>query len=458
VAAAPPGASELVSRVACELVNVAFYRADPALAAEAGTRAAALLAGGATGAVRGRCLMVEGMAEVLAGRSGEHALAAALDDLGGLDPRSAPSAPEDPGADDDAAWALVTLMWLRGDDAPEELARAIEARRSAWALGSLPRLLFHLGRDAATADRWSDARSAYAEAIELAHELGHATDEAAALVGLAWVEARAGEAAESGAHAEAAVALARPRENRMVEVWADFARGDAALAVGDVEQARTRYAALAHRLEQTGLADVDVHPGPELAECLVLLGRGDEAADVVGRYSARARAKARPWALARAARAEGLLAAPETVDDRFGEAAALHARTTDGFEAARTALLHGQRLRRLRRRVDARVPLRQALATFERLGAAPWADRAAAELEATGEPTVRRAANVLGALTPRERQIVGLVTDGLTTRETALRLFLSPKTVEYHLRNVYARLGIASRSELAALVHDGSGG
>jgi len=185
----------------------------------------------------------------------------------------------------------------------------------------------------------------------------------------------------------------------------------------------------------------------------VLVGRPDDARAVVDDYARRARAKGRPWALARAARAEALLVETGRIDDVFGEAARQHALTADLFETARTRLLHGQRLRRSRRRADAREPLRDALEAFERLGAVPWADRAAEELDATGATVVRRGASALDALSPRERQIVALVTDGLTTRETALRLFLSPKTVEYHLRNVYARLGITSRAGLVALVH-----
>ena len=156
--------------------------------------------------------------------------------------------------------------------------------------------------------------------------------------------------------------------------------------------------------------------------------------------------------MARAARAQALLVEPAGIDAAFGEAARQHALTADLFETARSRLLHGQRLRRSRRRADAREPLRDALEAFERLGAVPWADRAAEELDATGATVVRRGTSALDALSPRERQIVALVTEGLTTRETALRLFLSPKTVEYHLRNVYARLGITSRPELVALV------
>ena len=123
--------------------------------------------------------------------------------------------------------------------------------------------------------------------------------------------------------------------------------------------------------------DVDVHPGPELAEALVLAGRVRDARPVVEAYAARAERKGQPWGRARAARARGLLAEPPESDVLFTEAAALHARTPDHFEGARTALLHGELLRRARRRVDARVPLRSALTEFERLGALPWAERAA---------------------------------------------------------------------------------
>ena len=133
----------------------------------------------------------------------------------------------------------------------------------------------------------------------------------------------------------------------------------------------------------------------------------------------------------------GLLCGWDELDDRFAEALALHARTLDVFESARTKLLYGARLRRARRRSDARGPLREALNCFDRLGARPWADLAAAELEATGETVARRGGDEREALTPRELQIALLLAEGRTTRETAAALFLSPKTVEYHLRHVY---------------------
>ena len=139
-------------------------------------------------------------------------------------------------------------------------------------------------------------------------------------------------------------------------------------------------------------------------------------------------------------------------DAAFLEALSLHADTLDRFETARTALAYGERLRRVGRRVDAREQLRHALTVFSDLGAEPWADLAAAELDLTGERVHRRPLGGIAALTPQELQVALLLADGRTTREAAAALFLSPKTVEYHLRKVYTKLGVRSRDELAEVV------
>jgi DNA-binding CsgD family transcriptional regulator len=102
--------------------------------------------------------------------------------------------------------------------------------------------------------------------------------------------------------------------------------------------------------------------------------------------------------------------------------------------------------------VDARTPLRLALAEFTRLGAVPWAGRAADELAATGVTALRPGAQPASQLTPRELQIALLLAGGKTIRQAGAALFLSPKTVEYHLRHVYTKLGIDSRSQLAEQV------
>ncbi|HYO19446.1 MAG TPA: helix-turn-helix transcriptional regulator, partial [Dermatophilaceae bacterium] len=135
--------------------------------------------------------------------------------------------------------------------------------------------------------------------------------------------------------------------------------------------------------------------------------------------------------------------------EHYRAALQLHAQTPDRYETARTELTFGACLRRERRRSDARPLLRSALQTFEELGAVPWADNAAQELKATGETVRRREATAMDELTPQERQISQLLAQGRTTRETAAALFISPKTVEYHLRHVYLKLDIRSRTELA---------
>ena len=116
---------------------------------------------------------------------------------------------------------------------------------------------------------------------------------------------------------------------------------------------------------------------------------------------------------------------------------------------------YGEFLRRARRRTEARVQLRAAFEGFQRLGAAPWADRAAAELRATGETARKRDATTIDQLTPQELQIARLVAEGGRNREIAGQLFLSPKTVEYHLRKVFQKLDVTSRTELAKLFASG---
>jgi DNA-binding NarL/FixJ family response regulator len=133
---------------------------------------------------------------------------------------------------------------------------------------------------------------------------------------------------------------------------------------------------------------------------------------------------------------------------------AAHAESPRTPDRARTELAFGEWLRRNRRRVDAREHLRAALTLFEELGATPWAERAAQELRASGESARRRDVSTATNLTAQERQVAALVQQGLSNRDAAARLFVSPRTVDFHLRNVFSKLGVASRGELAQLVLD----
>jgi DNA-binding CsgD family transcriptional regulator len=226
------------------------------------------------------------------------------------------------------------------------------------------------------------------------------------------------------------------------------ALGDLELGLGDAGRAAGHFGRQQELLGRLGITDVDLWPAADLADAYLRLGRDDEARAVATAFAAAAEAKGQPWSRARALRCQGMVAADDAAAGYFDAALRMHEQTPDAFETARTQLAYGERLRRARNRVLARDQLRAAAATFERLDARPWADRANAELAATGETLKRRDVDAIEELTPQELQIALLLTAGRTTREAAAALFLSPKTVEYHLRHVYQKLGIHSRDEL----------
>jgi DNA-binding CsgD family transcriptional regulator len=390
-----------------------------------------------------------GIGQVLAGHpDGPERIRRAVDEA---------PAPDDPDDQVRPAWTVLGPLFLResgrGRDLAEQVATALRRR---CALVTLPTLLFHIARHDATTDRWEQSVTEYSEGITLARETGQSTDLTLCLAGLAWVQARRGREEEARRHASEAAELAQRHQIHLARICAAFAMGELELALGRPEAAVAELQGLSEFLAEVGFQDVDLSPEPELAEALHHLGRTEEAVAVALSFHGRARAKSQPWSLARAERACALCEGGAG-EARFRRALELHGATRDGFELARTELAFGAVLRRERRRVDARPVLRSALATFNRLGAMPWAEIAAVELAATGEAPLRAGEDELGQLTSQELQIARLLGDGRTTREAAAALFLSPKTVEYHLRHVYTKLGIASRAELAAHLRSSGG-
>ncbi|WP_028047220.1 LuxR family transcriptional regulator [Cellulomonas sp. URHE0023] len=388
--------------------------------------------------------MAVAVARILAGRSGgPDLLRTAMTEADAYltDPQLAP-------------WLVFGPLFLRESTAGRDVIPAVVAHtRSRADIGGLPLLLFYVSRDQSTTDaRWDDAVAGYTEGVALAREVGQSTDVAACLAGLAWVEARQGAADACVTHATECLQIARAHHLGFFQAWATTALAELDLGLGRTEKALERLRELDALLVDLGLQDVDVSAAPETVEALVQLGQVDEAAELAAAAMQRAEVKGQPWSLARAARAAGLTCPDADVDVCFSVALAYHEHTPDLFETARTQLAYGSRLRRLKKRTDARAPLRSAFTTFERLGAVPWADRAAAELRATGETAQRRSTTGIDHLTPQELQVARMLGAGRTTREAAAALFLSPKTIEYHLRNVYLKLGVRSRTELADAV------
>jgi DNA-binding CsgD family transcriptional regulator len=348
------------------------------------------------------------------------------------------------------AAGLAGLFLREAQEGRDLLERALQVARERAPTGALPVLLFFLGRHGATASEdWRLARALYEESARVAAETTQSIWEANALAGLAWLDAYEGREADCAAHARTALDLADRHDLGFVKAWAltalgqlDLGLGRAAAALGHLQQCESTLLA-------SGISDPDLSPAPDIVDALVRLGRNQEARTVLVAYMPTAEAKGQPFALARSARAQALLAPDPEMTAAFESALDHHARGSDVFERARTQLFFGERLRRARRRVEARRQLRRALQTFDRLGAVPWADRALAELKASGETARVRDDSQRNTLTPQELQVALALAEGRTTREAAAKLYVSPKTIEYHLRNVYDKLEIRSREQLA---------
>jgi DNA-binding NarL/FixJ family response regulator len=430
-----------------EAAHACVYAGDTPALRKAARQANRVLRRDADERVRFFAALTHGMARITdgAGEDGARALRHAVE--------LAESSPEL--RDDPRFLALLTQvpLWLREAESGRELiASSLELARRHAAIGVLPYVLNHLGRDQSMTDRWAEAEATFHEAIQLARDTGQHTELAVGLASLAWLEARQGNEHECRTHADEARVACRQLGIAMYDIWTMAAVGELELSLGRPEAAVAQFEAQTAALRDLGFADVDISPGPELVECYLRLGRPGRATATAEDYAAKATAKGQPWALARAARCRALVAADGGSDQHFEDALMLHARTPDLFEVARTRLAYGSRLRRARQRVRAREQLRAAISLFDELGARIWAEMAAAELAATGEKPRRRNAGTLDHLTPRERQIALVIAQGSTIREAAGGLFLSPKTVEYHLRHIYQKLGIRSRQDLTLAI------
>lgn len=441
-AAAETGSADARAVLLGEALHATMFLADGAAAGRLVESLTSAVEKATSSRARGIGTVAAGMAKVLAGRGGIEELRAAVPLLAG--------SPELQADARGVSWLMYAPLFLRDGGTGRELRARVDEARARAGVGTLPGLLFLVARDAATSDSWARAAADYTEAIRLARDTGQAAELAMALAGLSWLEARTGQEALCRIHAAETLSLCGSRDIHWGEAWALFSLGDLELSLGNPGAALEHLQQLDRLLADLSVGDPDLSPRAELVDVLLRLGRTDEATATAAAYVEAADAKGQPWARARAFRCVGLLV--DDFDAPFEQALALHEETLDRFETGRTSLAYGARLRRAGRRVDARAHLRGALDAFAALGAEVWADQAATELDLTGERVPRRAVGGVAALTPQELQVALLLADGRTTREAAAALFLSPKTIEYHLRKVYTKLDIRSRDELAHVV------
>jgi DNA-binding CsgD family transcriptional regulator len=340
-----------------------------------------------------------------------------------------------------AAWYLVA-----GDDATALAVAAAGEReaRATGALGALPRVLAVLATSRWHLGHWRDAAAAATDGLCIARDVGQlqVVDQLAGV--LAHLAAAAGDEVRFAAALDELDGRPTARSTGIV----GSARGLLDLGLG-------RFDAAADRLVEAAATSRGWWRGlPDLVEATARVGRTADAQRAADRYARWAEHTGQRWARAIALRCRALVMPGDGAAELFTEAADLH--RTDGahpFERARTDLLHGEWMRRARHRSEARGPLRAAADTFAELGARPWAERARAELRATGESRTSTGPgpDLLAELTPQELQVVRLAATGMSNRDIAAQLFLSPRTVGYHLYKAFPKLGVASRAQLVRL-------
>ncbi|MFF5387853.1 LuxR C-terminal-related transcriptional regulator [Streptomyces sp. NPDC013012] len=337
-------------------------------------------------------------------------------------------------------------------------ARALARARAEHRTALLPRALEHLAYAELRDGRYSRAARTAREGLAAAEPTGQRNVAAHQHAVLALAASVAGDGVAVAEHAGLALGTARPHGLAQAATLAEWALARDELGRGLAAQAAARLAPLVRAGPRGGHFALRMLVVPCFVEAAVASGRADGARAAAGEYAVWAAQGVDGPAPALLARCRALLArGAEGGEDEaaywFGEAVRRHDGCGNDFERARTLLAYGTWLRRRRRPGAARGPLGDALVTFERAAADGWADRARSELRATGGAgggTADRTA--WGLLTPQQQRIARLAAQGATNREIADRLALSPRTVDHHLRGVFARLGIRSRVELPGVV------
>jgi DNA-binding NarL/FixJ family response regulator len=351
------------------------------------------------------------------------------------------------GASESMSW-----LWLAGrvavgileDGLAHELAACnVDLARADGAMAGLPAALRLHANVLIISGQLTRAEELAAESAAITEATGGVVLRHAHIILAAWRGDRA--------HVTELNDLTR-RDARFPEDGAEAALADYALAVlhnglGEYSAAQ-QSAERARDSVELSLSSVGL---PELIEASVRAGDAERAALALEQLSSRTRASGTSWALGLEARSRALTITGREAEEHYREAIAHLGASLIAGEAARAHLLYGEWLRRAGRRQDAREELRTAHDLLSEMGAEGFASRAARELRATGEHPRKRTAQPTDALTAQELHIARLVATGATSREVGAQLFLSPRTIEAHLRNIFRKLGITSRRELREL-------
>jgi len=340
------------------------------------------------------------------------------------------------------AQAAASALW--DDDAWHAmLARQVRLAHDAGALDQLPIMLGALG----TAAVWSGDFAAAASLIAEADAVCEATGSRAAPFAAMMLASLRGDRGEAAPLIEATIARAAAGGQGMAVAYAHWVAAILANGLGRYEEAR---AAARHASEDTFTLHVSMWALPELVEAAARSGNTEVAAGALERLAETTQAGGTDFGLGLEARCRALLSGGAAADELYREAIDRLGRTRLRPELARAHLLYGEWLRRQGRRVDARGQLRTAHDMLNAIGMEAFAERARRELIATGGKVRRRRAETRDRLTPQEKQIARLARDGRTSPEIGAQLFLSARTVEWHLGKIFTKLGIGSRRELHA--------
>jgi DNA-binding CsgD family transcriptional regulator len=348
-------------------------------------------------------------------------------------------------------WAAVTAdrEGSSGDGLPYA-SRAVALARDGGLVSVLPQALGAQSTELIGRSRFDLAYSASEEGRRLALDVGQPWPAGWNVGNLATVEALRGQEGEARAHVDVLhQLLAESGASLWPKIVTERVLGLLGLTLGRPAEALERlrgYAAAPAGVPTTPHPVLGI---PDVVEAAVRAHQLDEAAAHLARLQGWVDQFPTPARISLLARCQALVEGSDA-ERHFVRSIEL-ADALSPFERARNELLYGEWLRRERRRVDARPHLRAALELFQGLALSPWEERARAELRASGETARRRDPSTRDQLTPQELQIAHLVAEGMTNREIGAQLFLSPRTIDYHLRKVFAKLQIASRTDLARI-------